>query len=90
MHGRASPGASRVNHFHSGQPGLCTQAMANKVSVGGILTLSMSLGAGLFVGNTLLNISGLLEGTKRSNVALSHLRSSSDPPHIDLAHCQAP
>lgn len=47
MHGWASPGASQVNHFHSGQPDLCTQAMANKLSVGGIFTLSMTFGASL-------------------------------------------
>lgn len=46
MHGRASPqgrGGSRVNHLHSGQQSRFTQAMANALSLGGILlTLSMS------------------------------------------------
>lgn len=47
MHGWASPGASKVNHFHSVQLSLCTQPMANKLLVGGTFTLSMTFGASL-------------------------------------------
>lgn len=102
MHGRASPGASQVNHFHSGRAGLCTQPMANKLSVGGIFTLSMTFGAslnweGVFVGttHTLLNAFGLLEGTKRSKVAVISGTLPSEvifwiPPMLNWHTVQAP
>lgn len=97
MHGQASPGACQVNQFHSGQPGLCTQTMANKFLAGGIFPLSMTFGTSLtfFTRLTLLKTFGILEGTKRSKVvAMSawhspiwgHLLST---PHIKLIHWES-